>query len=149
VNMSSAGQANIIVCSKCGAKNRIDSARRSEAVCGRCKTALAAEATPVTITDAKFGAEVENSPLPVLIDFWAAGCGPCRMVAPIITELANELIGKVRVGKLDVDANQRTAARFNVQSIPSMLIFKGGREVGRIVGAQSKDAILQKLNQYL
>jgi thioredoxin len=103
----------------------------------------------LTITDANFSAEVENSPLPVLVDFWAAWCGPCRMVAPIVEQLANELAGRVKVGKLDVDANQMTAGRFRVQSIPSMLIFKGGREVDRIVGAQPKAAILQRLSRFL
>src|SRR5207245_8403822 len=114
-----------------------------------CKTPLTAQTEPLIVTDANFGAEVEHSPLPVLVDFWAAWCGPCRMVAPIITELAKELSGRVRVGKLDVDGNKMTAARFNVQSVPSMLIFKDGKETDRIVGAQSKAAILQRLGRHL
>src|SRR5437764_953123 len=98
--MSTSANAKIMSCQKCGAKNRMDPARASGAVCGRCKTPLTAQTEPLIVTDANFGAEVEHSPLPVLVDFWAAWCGPCRMVAPIITELAKELSGRVRVGKL-------------------------------------------------
>jgi len=85
----------------------------------------------------------------VLLDLWAAWCGPCRMLAPTIETLARELAGRVLVGKLDVDANQRTAARFGVQGIPTLLILKDGREVDRLVGVQSRDAILQRLKAYL
>ena len=118
-------------------------------LCGKCRSPLAVEVSPLIVTDQNFAAEVEKSLLPVLIDFWAAWCGPCRMVAPVIEQLAKELSGKVRVGKLDVDANQVTAGRFRVQSIPSLLIFQNGKEVDRLVGVQSKEAILQRLQAYL
>ncbi len=147
--MNTSANAQIIRCPKCGAKNRVVPGAQGEAVCGRCKTPLTAEIHPLIITDQSFAEEVERSPLPVLIDFWAAWCGPCRMVAPTIEQLAKELSGKVRVGKLDVDANQMTAARFHVQSIPTLLVFKDGKEVDRIVGVQSKEAILQRLKAYL
>jgi thioredoxin len=101
------------------------------------------------ITDQSFARDVEHSPLPILIDFWAAWCGPCRMVAPTIEQLAKELSGRVIVGKLDVDANQMTASRFRVQSIPTLLILKNGKEVDRIVGVQSKQAILKRLKPHL
>lgn len=136
----------IIRCPKCGAKNRFDPTR--QAVCGRCKTPLVAVVSPFIVTDQNFGEEVEKSSLPVLVDFWAAWCGPCRMVAPVIEQLAKELSGRARVGKLDVDANQTTAGRFRVQSIPSLLIFKDGKEVDRMVGVQSKEAILRRLEAY-
>lgn len=145
------GNAQIIQCPKCSARNRVGSERQAgrEPVCGRCKTLLTAEIHPLTITDLNFAEEVEKSSIPVLIDFWAAWCGPCRMIAPVIEQLAKELRGKARVGKLDVDANQRTAARFHVQSIPTLLVFKEGREVDRLVGLQSKEAILRRVQPFL
>jgi len=145
--MSTTARIQIVACPTCGTKNRVDPTR--QAVCGKCRSPLAVEVSPLIVTDQNFAAEVEKSLLPVLIDFWAAWCGPCRMVAPVIEQLAKELSGKVRVGKLDVDANQATAGRFRVQSIPSLLIFKDGKEVDRVVGAQSKEAILQRLQAYL
>jgi len=145
--MSTTARIQIVACPTCGTKNRVDPTR--QAVCGKCRSPLAVEVSPLIVTDQNFAAEVEKSLLPVLIDFWAAWCGPCRMVAPVIEQLAKELSGKVRVGKLDVDANQVTAGRFRVQSIPSLLIFQNGKEVDRLVGVQSKEAILQRLQAYL
>ena len=145
--MSTTARIQIVACPTCGTKNRVDPTR--QAVCGKCRSPLAVEVSPLIVTDQNFAAEVEKSPLPVLIDFWAAWCGPCRMVAPVIEQLAKELSGKVRVGKLDVDANQVTAGRFKVQSIPSLLIFQNGKEVDRLVGVQSKEAILRRLQAYL
>jgi len=145
------GNAQIVKCAECGAKNRISAEKPSgrEPVCGHCKTPLTFDVHPLIVTDGNFVEKVEKSPLPVLIDFWAAWCGPCRMIAPVIEQLAKELRGKVKVGKLDVDANQMTAARFRVQSIPTLLILKDGREADRIVGAQSREAILHRLQQFL
>jgi len=142
--------AMIIRCPHCGAQNRLpaDSGRRT-VVCGRCKTPLSVPAGaaggPVVVTDANFAGEVEQSPLPVLVDLWAAWCGPCRMVSPIVDQLASELAGRVRVAKLNVDENPQTAARFSVSSIPTLLILKNGREVDRIVGAAGKAEILRRL----
>ena len=116
-------------------------------MCGRCKTALLADDKPVTVTDATFSAEVERSPLPVLLDLWAPWCGPCRMVAPVIEELAKDMAGRVRVAKLNVDENPATASRFHVQSIPTLLVLKGGKEMERIVGVQPKSAIVQVLER--
>ena len=142
----------IIMCPNCGAQNRVrpDAALDRLPVCGKCKQALPRPtAEPVTVTDANFSQVVEKSAMPVLLDMWAAWCGPCRMIAPTIEALARELAGKVLVGKLDVDANNATAARFGVQSIPTLLILKGGKEVGRLVGVQSRDAILRGLQPHL
>jgi thioredoxin 2 len=149
--MKATAESRIVGCPKCGAKNRLAAENQftGTPVCGRCKTPLIGEAHPVIVTDQNFAEEVERSALPVLLDFWAAWCGPCRMIAPIIDQLAKELSGKVRVGKLNVDENQRTAARFGVQSIPTLLVLKNGQEVDRLVGSQSKEAITQRLKAFL
>ena len=142
----------VVACAKCGAKNRVslDSALRKQPVCGKCKMELPAPAMdPVVVTDANFSQVIEKSPVPVLLDLWAAWCGPCRMIAPTIEMLARELAGRVLVGKLDVDANQRTAANFGVQGIPTLLILKNGREVDRLVGVQSREAILARLDRHI
>ena len=140
----------LIRCPSCGATNRVPLekiAQGLQPVCGRCKTPLPVSNQPVTVTDANFATEVERSPLPVLLDMWAPWCGPCRMVGPVVEELAKEMAGRVRVAKLNVDENPATAARFNVQSIPTLLVLKNGREVERIVGAQPKAAIVQRLQK--
>ena len=114
-------------------------------VCGRCHAELTVAGEPVQITDANFAEEVERSPVPVLLDMWAPWCGPCRHLTPVVEQLAKELAGRVRVGKLNIDDNPLTTARFGVQSIPTLLVIKGGREVDRMVGVQPKQAILQRV----
>jgi thioredoxin 2 len=145
--MSTPAESQIIRCPQCGAKNRVAPRREGLApVCGRCQTPLLVEARPLVVTDANFAREVEASPLPVLLDLWADWCGPCRMIAPLIEQLAAELSGRVRVAKLNVDENPATAARFNVRSIPTLLILRQGREADRIVGVVPKGEILRRLN---
>jgi len=100
----------------------------------------------VTGTDANFQEEVLQSDLPVLVDFWAAWCGPCRVIAPTIEELASEYEGRAKVVKLDVDANPQTAMAFNIRSIPTLLLFKGGRPVDQMVGVVPKPMLAQKLD---
>ena len=104
---------------------------------------------PVTFTDDNFAAEVLQSDKPVLIDFWAVWCGPCKMIAPIVEELAVEYEGKAKIGKLDVDNNQQSAIKYGVRSIPTVLIFKGGKVVDTIIGAVPKVHIKQKLEAAL
>ncbi len=142
----------LIRCPACGALNRVprDKVERGlEPVCGRCKRSLPLDGKPLTVTDGTFSAEVERSALPVLLDAWAPWCGPCRMVAPIVDALAAELAGRVRVAKLNVDENPSTAARFNLRSIPTLLVLKQGREVDRIVGAQPKAEIVRRLERVM
>ncbi len=104
---------------------------------------------PVEITDENFEAEVIKSDKPVLIDFWAVWCGPCKLIAPIVEELAGEYDGKVKIGKLDVDSNQQTSIKFGVRSIPTLLLFKGGNLKDTIIGAVPKSKIVEKLNAVL
>lgn len=100
---------------------------------------------PFTFTDDNFETEAINSELPVLIDFWAAWCGPCKMIAPIVEELAEEFNGKLKVGKLDVDENQQTAIKYGVRSIPTVLILKNGEIKETIIGAVPKSVFEEKI----
>jgi len=152
-----------IKCPKCGAVNRVDPekiARGEAPVCGRCKTALPvdqatttpepfADARPITVTDDTFAEQVERSPLPVLLDLWAPWCAPCRALAPTLDQLASEMSGKVRIAKINIDENQKTALRFNASSIPLLLVLKQGREVDRLVGVQPKAVIAARLAKHL
>ncbi|HEY1717531.1 MAG TPA: thioredoxin [Verrucomicrobiae bacterium] len=103
----------------------------------------------LTVTDQSFGGEVLAVRQPVLVDLWAAWCGPCRMIVPLIHELAVEYAGRIKVVKLNVDENPETAARFNISSIPTLLVFKNGRVVDRITGLTSKKALANKLDAQL
>ena len=146
--MSTPTEAKVITCPSCGANNRVPVEKLLEGlqpVCGQCKSPLSVSAHPVTVTDANFNQEVEKSQLPVLLDLWAPWCPPCRMIAPIIEELASELAGRLKVGKLNTDENQQTASRFGVRSIPTLLVLKDGVEIERLVGAHPKDEILRRL----
>lgn len=100
---------------------------------------------PLELTDDTFEAEVLNSETPVLVDFWAVWCGPCRMIAPVVEELANEYDGKLKVGKVDVDSNPKVSMEYGIRSIPTLLIFKGGEVVDTIVGAVPKTHLVKQV----
>lgn len=104
---------------------------------------------PIELSDATFEAEVLNSDTPVLVDFWAVWCGPCRMIAPIVEELAGEYDGKLKVGKLDVDSNPKVSMEYGIRSIPTLLIFKGGEIVETIVGAVPKTHLIKQLQAHV
>jgi len=106
-------------------------------------------ANALAATDLNFDAEVLQSDLPVLVDFWATWCGPCKMVAPILEELAGEYSGKLKVAKVDVDQNPGVASKYGIRSIPSLFLFKNGQVVEQIVGALPKPAIIKKIEGHL
>ena len=106
-------------------------------------------ADPIVLTDDNFESEVLESDRPVLVDFWATWCGPCRMVSPIVEELAGEYDGRAKVGKLDVDSAQKTAQEYGIRSIPTLLIFRGGKVADQVIGAVPKVQITEKLDAVL
>ncbi len=103
----------------------------------------------VHVTDADFGEKVLKNPLPVLVDFWAEWCGPCRMVAPTLDQLAGEFEKKAVVAKMNVDENKKTPTEYSIHAIPTMIFFKNGKEVTRMVGAETKNAIKAKIDEML
>ncbi len=105
--------------------------------------------TPIPVDDSSFETEIEGSEGLAMVDFWAEWCGPCRMVGPVVEQLATEYEGRLKVGKLDVDANQKTAMRFNIRSIPSILFFKDGKHVDTVVGAVPKPMLERKIEEHL
>lgn len=104
---------------------------------------------PVVVNDSSFQNEVLSSDRPVLVDFWAIWCGPCKMIAPIVEELANEYDGKLKVAKMDVDENPQTAMKFGIRSIPTLMVFKGGQVVEQIIGAVPKRHLVEKVAAHL
>lgn len=156
----------IVVCANCGAKNRVDerAAMRAQPVCGRCGAKLNAgggnereprasslsASSPITVSDATFQSEISGAgERPVLLDCWAEWCAPCRAIAPVLEQLAAESNGRYVVAKLNVDDNPRTAAQFGIQSIPTLLIFKRGKLVDRLVGLQPKATIAARLASHV
>jgi thioredoxin 2 len=141
-------------CSECGTRNKIPMEKIGvRAACGKCKaimnTAELLEDKPVIVTDGNFHDKVEKSPLPVLLDCWAPWCGPCKMMGPVFDELAREWKGRVRVCKINIDENQVIAGRFQVMSIPTILVFDRGIQKDSMIGAVPKQQIITKMASYL
>jgi thioredoxin 2 len=144
----------IVLCPRCGAKNRIPKERQGDrAVCGKCHAPLPfSSAFPdhaVEVSDWSFQKEVLDFPGPVLVEFFAPWCGHCQRLSPVLDQLASEYSGRVKVAKLNIDENASTPSRYAVKGVPTMLFFKGGQPVNRIVGAESKGEIERQLNSVL
>ncbi len=142
----------VIRCPACGAGNRVplEKVRAGlNPICGRCKAPMPIDVRPVTVTDASFTREVDRWRLPVLLDLWAPWCGPCRMLAPVLDELAGALAGRVRIAKLNVDENPVSAARFQARGIPLLVVLVAGHEVDRLAGLRSRAEILRHLEPVL
>jgi thioredoxin 2 len=143
----------VVKCQSCGTKNRVDPQQAEQQItkCGKCGARLNLDnqshfgTSPVTVTDGTFQSQVTNANGTILVDCWAPWCGPCRVLTPVMEQLASESAGRYGIAKLNIDENPRVAQQFRIQSIPTMLIFRDGKLVDQLIGAMPKQEIARRL----
>jgi thioredoxin 2 len=137
-----------VTCSSCGAKNRIPADKLSQSPkCGKCKEAVFAQSV-IELTDNDFQRFVQNNDMPIVVDFWATWCGPCQNFAPVFQQVSQQYIDKIRFVKVNTELAQQTSSAYGIRSIPSLLLFKGGKEVTRQAGAMDQTNLVRWLNQF-
>ncbi len=142
----------ILVCPKCSAKNRIPAGKQHlSPKCGKCGTPInpGSNTVPVELTDSEFQSFIQSASLPVMVDFYSPTCGPCQSIAPVITSLAGEYLGRVIIAKLDTSSNPGTAMHFQIRGVPSLYFFKNGEVIDQIVGAPPENQLRQKLDSII
>ncbi len=138
-----------IVCPHCNITNRIPNEKiANKPICGKCKKPLFF-AKPLELNASNFAAHITKNDIPVVVDFWAEWCGPCKMMAPMFSQATAQLEPRVRMAKLNTEQEQNIAAQFNIRSIPTLIIFKQGKEIARQSGAMDSQSLIQWINQYL
>jgi thioredoxin 2 len=139
-----------VLCSSCLVINQVDKSRLdNNPICGNCKSKLIIPDSPINITSSNFEKEVIKHPGIILLDFWATWCPPCRMIAPILNEIAREKKGEIKIGKIDTDKENSLAYEFQISSIPTLILFQNGKQINRISGAMSKQNLLNWINSSL